>query len=56
MEKHAIHVNNVLTLGRNLLSESDLRPRNIDSIPRTIHLLEQRWVGLKDLVRKRKLE
>jgi hypothetical protein len=38
------------------LSESDIRPRNIDSIPRTIHSIEQRWISLKDLIRKRKLE
>lgn len=56
MEKHSINVNNVISLGRSLLSDSDLRPRNIDSIPRTIHSIEQRWVALKDLMRKRKLE
>ena len=56
MEKHSLNVNNVFSLGRSLLNESDLRPRNIDSIPRTIHSIEQRWVALKDLIRKRKLE
>ncbi|CAF3855305.1 unnamed protein product, partial [Adineta steineri] len=56
MDNHNTIINNVLALGQNLLNESDIRPRNIDTIPRTIHSIEQRWISLKDLIRKRKLE
>ena len=49
-------MSNLLALGHNLINESDVRPRNIDSIPRTIQSVEQRWVLLKDLLRKRKHE
>ncbi|CAF1181682.1 unnamed protein product [Rotaria sp. Silwood1] len=56
IEKHTTIVSSVLALGHNLLSEIDLRSRNINSIPRTIQSIEQRWTSLKDLIRKRKLE
>ncbi|UJR37453.1 hypothetical protein I4U23_030156 [Adineta vaga] len=56
IENHSSVVNSVLALGRNLLNESDIRSRNIESIPRTIQSIEQRWELLKDLIRKRKLE
>ncbi|CAF0984495.1 unnamed protein product, partial [Rotaria sordida] len=56
IEKHSTIVSSVLALGHNLLSETDIRSRNIGSIPRTIQSIEQRWLSLKDLIRKRKLE
>ncbi|CAF3475042.1 unnamed protein product [Rotaria socialis] len=56
IEKHSSVISSVLALGHNLLSESDVRPRNIGSIQRTIQSIEQRWLSLKDLIRKRKLE
>ncbi|CAF2655446.1 unnamed protein product [Rotaria sp. Silwood2] len=56
IEKHSTIVSSVLALGHNLLSENDIRSRNIGSIPRTIQSVEQRWISLKDLIRKRKLE
>ncbi|CAM4803210.1 unnamed protein product [Rotaria magnacalcarata] len=56
IEKHSTIISSVLALGHNLLSESDVRPRNIGTIQRTIQSIEQRWLALKDLIRKRKLE
>lgn len=56
MEKYSSIVSNVLTLGHNLISESEIRSRNIASIPHTIQSIEKRWFALKDLIRKRKLE
>ena len=38
------------------MNEVEIRPRNIDSLTRTVQTLEQRWGSLKDLVRLRKLE
>jgi hypothetical protein len=38
------------------LNEVEIRPRNIDSLTRTVQILEQRWASLKDLLRIRKLE
>ncbi|CAF4870940.1 unnamed protein product, partial [Rotaria sp. Silwood1] len=56
IEKHTTIVSSVLALGHYLLSEIDIRSRNINSIPRTIQSIEQRWTSLKDLIRKRKVE
>jgi hypothetical protein len=49
-------ISSLLALGRNLLNETDIRPRNIDSLTHTVQTLEQRWASLKELLRKRKLE
>lgn len=51
MEKHSIIMNNVLTLGHNLLKET-----NIDGLSRTVKILEQRWISLTELLTRRKLE
>ncbi|CAF3943310.1 unnamed protein product [Rotaria sordida] len=49
-------MNSLLTLGHNLLNETDIYPRTIDSISRTVQTLEQRWLSLKELIMKRKFE
>jgi hypothetical protein len=56
IEKHSSIISSVLALGHNLLNEPDVRPRNIDSLSRTVQTLEQRWISLKELMRKRKYE
>ncbi len=56
LEKHSTIISSLLALGHNLLSETDIRPRNIDSLTRNVQSLEQRWISLKELLRKRKLE
>ncbi len=56
LEKHNPIISSLLALGHNLLNEMEIRPRNIDSLTRSVQTLEQRWVLLKDLLRARKLE
>ncbi|CAF4163427.1 unnamed protein product, partial [Rotaria sordida] len=56
IEKDPTIVSSVLALGHYLLSEIDIRSRNINSIPRTIQSIEQRCTSFKDLIRKRKVE
>ncbi|CAF4219488.1 unnamed protein product, partial [Rotaria sordida] len=56
IEKHSTMMNSLLTLGHNLLNETDIYPRTIDSISRTVQTLEQRWLSLKELIMKRKFE
>ncbi|CAF3077809.1 unnamed protein product [Rotaria sp. Silwood2] len=56
IEKHSTVISNLLALGHNLLNETDISQRNIDSLSRTIQTLEQRWLSLKELIMKRKFE
>ncbi|CAF3964495.1 unnamed protein product, partial [Rotaria sordida] len=56
IEKHSTIMNSLLTLGHNLLNETDISPRTIDSVSRTVQTLEQRWLSLKELIIKRKFE
>jgi hypothetical protein len=56
LEKHSSIISSLLALGHNLLNEIEIRPRNIDSLTRSVQTLEQRWTLLKDLLRARKLE
>ncbi len=56
MEKHSTIINTVLTLGHNLLKETSIHPENIESLSITIQTLEQRWISLRELLTKRKLE
>ena len=56
LEKHSSIISSLLALGHNLSNEMEIRPRNIDSLTRSVQTLEQRWASLKDLLRTRKLE
>jgi len=56
IEKHTSIITSLLALGHNLLTENETRPRNIETVARSVQTLEERWVLLKDLLRKRKLE
>lgn len=56
IEKHTPTVTALLALGHNLLTETEIRPRNIDTVARAVQTLEERWVALKERSRKRKLE
>ncbi|CAF3482671.1 unnamed protein product [Rotaria sp. Silwood1] len=56
IEKHSTVISNLLALGRNLLNETDISSRNLDSLSRTVQTLEQCWLSLKELIIKRKYE
>ncbi|CAF5095833.1 unnamed protein product, partial [Rotaria sp. Silwood1] len=56
IEKHSTVISNLLALGRNLLNETDISSRNVDSLSRTVQTLEQCWLSLKELIIKRKYE
>ena len=56
IEKHSSIISSLLALGRNVLNETESRPRNIETLSRSVETLEERWIALKELLRKRKLE
>lgn len=56
IDKHTLAVSDILGMGRNLLNENEIRPRNIDSIPRAIRSIEERWKLFSSLLRRRKFE
>ncbi|CAF0817762.1 unnamed protein product [Didymodactylos carnosus] len=56
IERHEPVINQILSLGQLLLNDTDIKPRNVDSLPRSIQTLEARWKGIKELFQKRKIE
>ncbi|UJR08743.1 hypothetical protein I4U23_013000 [Adineta vaga] len=56
IENNATAVNNLLTLGHNLLQDPDIHQQNVDSISRTVQTIEQRWRVLQELLAKRRFE
>ncbi|CAM2712242.1 unnamed protein product [Rotaria socialis] len=56
IESHSTTLNSLLALGHNLLSETEMSPRSLESLSRTVKTLEQRWGLLKELIMKRKSE
>ncbi|CAF0831025.1 unnamed protein product, partial [Didymodactylos carnosus] len=56
IENHVTIINHILSLGQLLLNDNDIKPRNIDSLPRSMKTLETRWKSVKELVQRRKNE
>lgn len=56
IEKHSSVISSLIALGHNLLNESDIGSRNVDSLSRSVQALEQRWFALKESLIKRKFE
>ncbi|CAM4836468.1 unnamed protein product [Rotaria magnacalcarata] len=56
IENHNTTMNSLLALGHNLLSETEMSPRSLESLSRTVKTLEQRWGLVKELIMKRKSE
>lgn len=56
IENHSAAMSNLLSLGHSLLNETDMSPRSLESLSRTVQTLEQRWHLLKELINKQKSE
>ncbi|CAF1260766.1 unnamed protein product [Rotaria sordida] len=52
IEKHSTVMSSLLALGHNLLNDTDISSRTIDSLSRRIQTLEQRWLSLNELIKK----
>lgn len=53
IDKHQSIVQSVVTLGRHLLQENDLRSSDLDGLKDDLQGLEERWIALQGLIQRR---